>query len=104
VRARLLAPDGLTHQDATFDAATLTKATYQAATGLLDAEEARAFLDRLLAGPDLVPVATPQGPGFTTAALLAQERRIVQVARAKAATRTLAPRPELLGRAAQLLT
>ncbi|HEV8650215.1 MAG TPA: AAA family ATPase [Actinomycetes bacterium] len=102
MRARLLAPDGLTHQDATFDAATLTKATYQAATGLLDAEEARAFLDRLLAGPDLVPVATPQGPGFTTAALLAQERRIVQVARAKAATRTLAPRPELLGRAAQL--
>src|SRR6266540_2595258 len=44
VRARLQAPDGLTRNDATFDTAALTKATYQAATGLLDAAEARAFL------------------------------------------------------------
>ena len=102
VRARLLAPDGLTRNDATFDAAALTKATYQAATGLLDANEARAFLDRFQAGPDMVPVATPQGPRFTTAVLLAQERRIVEVARTKARTRVVAPRPELLARAAEL--
>jgi conjugative relaxase-like TrwC/TraI family protein len=104
VLARLLAPDGLTAHDATFDGAALTKATYQAATGLLDATEARAFLDRFQAGPDLVPVATPEGPRFTTAVLLAQERRIVEVARAKARTRVVAPRPELLARAAELAT
>jgi ATP-dependent exoDNAse (exonuclease V) alpha subunit len=104
VRARLLAPDGLTHNDATFDTAEVTKQTYQAATGLLDAAEVRAFLERFLAGPDLVPVATPDGPKYTTAALLAQEQRIVEVARAKAATRTLAPRPEMLAHAAELAT
>ncbi len=102
VRARLLAPDGLTRNDATFDAAEVTKATYQVATGLLDAAEARAFLDRFLAGPDLVPAATPHGPGHTTAVLLAQEQRIIEVAHAKAATRALAPRPEHLAHAAEL--
>jgi conjugative relaxase-like TrwC/TraI family protein len=101
VRQRLLAPDGLTRQDATFDQAMLTKATYQAATGLLDAAETRGFLDRFTAGSDLVPVATPDGPRFTTAVLLAKEGRILQVARAKAATRTVAPRPELLAHAAE---
>jgi conjugative relaxase-like TrwC/TraI family protein len=104
VRARLLAPDGLTRNDATFDHAALTKATYQAATGLLDAAEARAFLDRFLASPDLVPVATPDGPRYTTAVLLAQEQRIVGVARTKARTRVVAPRSELLARAAELVT
>jgi conjugative relaxase-like TrwC/TraI family protein len=102
VRARLLAPDGLARQDATFDTAAVTKQVYQAATGLLDAEEAHAFLDRFTAGPDLVSVATPDGPRFTTAVLLAQERRIVEVARAKASARVLAPRPELLARMAEL--
>ncbi len=102
VRARLLAPDGLTAHDATFDHAALTKTTYQAATGLLDANEARAFLDRFQAGPDLVPVATPDGPKYTTAVLLAQEQRVVEVARAKAATRTLAPRPEQLAHAVEV--
>ncbi len=101
VRARLLAPDGLTRNDATFDTADVTKQAYQAATGLLDAAEARAFLERFLAGPDLVPVATPQGPGYTTAVLLAQEQRIVEAARAKAATRTLAPQPEMVAYAAE---
>ncbi len=102
VRARLLGPDGLTRQDATFDEAHLAKATFQAAAGLLDASEARAFLTRFAAGPDLVPVATPEGPKLTTARLLEQERRIVQVARAKASTQTLAPRPELLARTVEL--
>jgi conjugative relaxase-like TrwC/TraI family protein len=67
VRRRLLAPDGLTRQDAMFDQAMVTKATYQAATGLLDAAETRGFLDRFTAGPDLVPVATPEGSRFTAA-------------------------------------
>jgi conjugative relaxase-like TrwC/TraI family protein len=98
VRARLLAPDGLTGQDATFDQAELTKAVYQAATGLLDVTEASGFLERFTAGPDLVPVATPDGPRFTTAALLTQEQQIVQTARAKAATRVLAPCSQLVAR------
>jgi conjugative relaxase-like TrwC/TraI family protein len=101
VRRRLLAPDGLTRQDAMFDQAMLTKATYQAATGLLDAAETRGFLDRFTAGPDLVPIATPEGSRFTTAVLLAKERSILQVARAKAATRAVAPTPELLVHAAE---
>jgi conjugative relaxase-like TrwC/TraI family protein len=63
VRMRLLGPDGLTGQDATFDQAALTKATYQAATGLLDAAETRGFLEWFTAGPDLVPVATPRARG-----------------------------------------
>ena len=70
VQERLLAPDELTGQDATFDQATLTKAVYQAATGLLAVEEASRFLERFTAGPDLIPVATPDGPRFTTAVLL----------------------------------
>jgi conjugative relaxase-like TrwC/TraI family protein len=102
VRERLLAPDGLTHTDAVFDLAAVTKATYGAATGLLDASEARSFLERFLAGPDLVPVTTPEGPRLTTAVLLAKERQIVQVARTKAHTRVLAPPPKLLARMAEL--
>jgi ATP-dependent exoDNAse (exonuclease V) alpha subunit len=98
VRGRLLAPDGLTGQDATFDHAQLTKAVYQAATGLLTAKEAGEFLQRFTVSPDLVPVATPRGSRFTTALLLAQEQRIVQTARAKAATPVVAPQPELVDR------
>ncbi len=96
VRARLLGPDGLTRSDATFDQAHLTKSAFQAAAGLLDAAEARGFLARFVAGADLVLVATPEGPRLTTARLLAQERRIVQIAAAKASTRALAPRSELV--------
>jgi conjugative relaxase-like TrwC/TraI family protein len=102
VREQLLAPDGLTGQDATFDQAALTKAVYQAATGLLTVEEASEFLQRFTAGPDLVPMATPDGPRFTTAALLAQEQQIVQTARVKVATRVLTPSPELLARMVEL--
>jgi conjugative relaxase-like TrwC/TraI family protein len=102
VRARLLAPDGLCGQDATFDQATLTKAVYQAAAGLLDAHESRRFLQWFSAGPDLVPVATPAEPRFTTAVLLAQEQQVLQTARVKAATRALAPRPELVARMVEL--
>jgi conjugative relaxase-like TrwC/TraI family protein len=102
VRARLLAPDGLTGQDATVDQAALTRAVYQAAAGLLDATEASGFLERLLAGPDLVPVATPDGPRYTTRTLLAQERQIVRVARTKAHTRHLGPTTAILANAIQL--
>jgi conjugative relaxase-like TrwC/TraI family protein len=102
VRTRLLGPDGLTRSDATFDDAHLTKAVFQAAAGLLDASEARGFLTRFLASLDLVPVATPEGPRLTTAKLLAQEQRIVEVARAKASTRVLAPRPGLLAQMVEL--
>ena len=76
VRARLLAPDGLTGQDATFGQAALTKAVYQAATGLLDVTEASGFLERFTGGSDLVPIASPEGPRFTTAVLLAKEQQI----------------------------
>ena len=102
VRARLLAPDGLTGQDATFDQAALTKAVYQAATGLLDVTEASGFLERFTAGPDLVPIASPEGPRYTTARLLAQEQQIVQTAQAKAATRVLTPSSQLVARMVEL--
>jgi conjugative relaxase-like TrwC/TraI family protein len=102
VRARLLAPDGLTRQEGVFDLVAVSKAAYQAATGLLDAAEARRFLERFATSRDLVPVATPEGPKLTTAVLVQQERRIVQVAAAKASTRVLAPRPELVARMIEL--
>jgi conjugative relaxase-like TrwC/TraI family protein len=102
VRARLLAPDGLTGQDATFDQATLVKAVYRAATGLLDAAEASGFLERFAGGPDLVAVATPEGPRYTTAALLQQEDKIIEIARAKAHTCCYAPTPAMLAGALQL--
>jgi len=56
VRGRLLAPDGLTANDATFTTAEVVRGVYRAAAGLLDTSEARAFLDRFLDGPDLIPV------------------------------------------------
>src|SRR6266542_4923255 len=52
VRARLLNADGVTREDATFDEATVTRMVFQAATGLLTAEEAAGFLARFLAGSD----------------------------------------------------
>jgi hypothetical protein len=100
VRARLLAPDGLTRNDATFDPASLTKTAFQAAAGLLNVAEARRFLERFLAGVDLVPVATPAGPRLTTQALLDQERAILTTARAKARTTAAAPAPALVERTA----
>jgi conjugative relaxase-like TrwC/TraI family protein len=99
VRDRLLAPDGLTREDATFTSEQLTLAAYQAATGLLDAAQTRAFLQRLLTGPDLVPVADTTGPKFTTARLLAQERCITATALAKRRTRTPAPTSDLIDQA-----
>jgi conjugative relaxase-like TrwC/TraI family protein len=102
LRARLIGPDGLTGQDATIDQAALTKAVYQAATGLLNASETSRFLERFLIGPDLVPVATTEGPRYTTAVLLQQEERIVEVARAKAHTRCVTPTTAILEGAVQL--
>jgi conjugative relaxase-like TrwC/TraI family protein len=99
VRARLLGPDGLTGQDATFDAATVTKLVFQAATGLLNTEEAAWVLQRFLAGPDLVPVVVDGQPQLTTTALLAQEREIVQAATAKASRTMLAPSAAMIRRA-----
>jgi conjugative relaxase-like TrwC/TraI family protein len=100
VREQLLGPDGLTGQDATFDEATVTRMVFQAATGLLRAEEAAGFLARFLAGPDLVPVVVDDQPRLTTTALLAQEQAIVQTATAKAASVVPAPSPAMLRRAA----
>jgi conjugative relaxase-like TrwC/TraI family protein len=100
VRARLLGPDGLTGQDATFDEATVTKMVFQTATGLLSAEEAAGFLARFLQGPDLVPVVVDGQPRLTTAALLAQEQAIVQVAKAKASSAVPAPSDAMIQRAA----
>jgi conjugative relaxase-like TrwC/TraI family protein len=100
VRARLLGPDGLTGQDATFDQATVTKLVFQAATGLLSAEEATDFLTRFLQGPDLVPVVVAGQPRLTTTALLAQEQAIVQTATTKAASVAPAPSARMLRRTA----
>src|SRR6266540_4292044 len=83
VRARLLGPDALTHQDATFDEAMVSKLVFESATGLLTAEEAAGFLERFLKGPDLVPVVVGGQPRLTTTVLLAQEQAIVAIARQK---------------------
>ncbi len=100
VRARLLGPDGLTGQDATFDEATVTKMVFQSAAGLLTADEAAGFLARFLQGPDLAPVVADGQPRLTTTALLAQERAIVQAATAKTASVVPAPTTAMLQRAA----
>src|SRR6266511_797895 len=100
VRARLLGPDGLTRQDATFEASSVTRAVFEAAAGLLNGSEARGFLERFLGGSDLVPVATPAGPRVTTTALLHQERTILTTALAKAQTKMAAPIPAQVQRTA----
>ena len=100
VRARLLGPDGLTRNDATFDTASVVKTAFQAAAGLLNVEEARRFLERFRTGHDLVPVATPAGPRLTTQALLDQEHAILTTARAKAHSTTTAPAPAMVERTA----
>jgi conjugative relaxase-like TrwC/TraI family protein len=100
LRARLLGPDGLTGQDATFDEATVTKLVFQSAAGLLTVEEAAGFLARFLQGPDLVPVVVDGQPRLTTTALLAQERAIVQAARTKVTTTVPAPTGAMIQRAA----
>ncbi len=100
VRARLLGPDGLTHQDATFDETTVTKLVFEAATGLLTADEASGFLERFLTGPDLAPVVVNGQPRLTTAALLAQEHAIVQAAKAKASSVVPAPTRAMVERVA----
>jgi conjugative relaxase-like TrwC/TraI family protein len=100
VRARLLASDGLTRNDATFDPASLTKTAFQGAAGLLNVAETRRFVERFLAGVDLVPVATPTGPRLTTQALLDQERAILATAQAKACSTATAPAPALVERTA----
>src|SRR6266498_4129890 len=100
VRARLLNADGVTREDATFDEATVTRMVFQAATGLLTAEEAAGFLARFLAGSDLVPVVVDGQPRLTTTALLAQEQAIVQTATTKAASVAPGPTGRLIRRAA----
>jgi ATP-dependent exoDNAse (exonuclease V) alpha subunit len=100
VRARLLGPDGLTGQDATFDQSTMTKLVFQEATGLLSAEEAAGFLARFLQGADLAPVVVNGQPRLTTTALLAQEHGIVQTATAKAASVAPAPSAKMIRRTA----
>ena len=100
VRARLLGPDGLTGQDATFDEATLTRMVFASATGLLTVDEAARFLARFLQGPDLAPVVIDGQPRLTTTALLAQERAIVQAATAKVASAVPTPTTAMIERAA----
>jgi len=100
VRARLLGPDALTHQDATFDEAMVTKLVFESATGLLTAEEAAGFLERFLKGPDLVPVVVGGQPRLTTTVLLAQEQAIVRAATAKAVSVVPAPSAAMIQRAA----
>jgi conjugative relaxase-like TrwC/TraI family protein len=99
VRARLLSPDGLTREDATFDETTVTRTVFEAATGLLTTAEAAGFLERFLAGPDLAPVVVDGQPRLTTAALLAQEQAIVQAAKAKATSVAPVPTTAMIERA-----
>src|SRR6266508_5343132 len=100
VRARLLGPQGLTAHEATFDEATVTRTVFQAATGLLTAREAAGFLERFLAGPDLVPVVVDGQSKLTTAVLVQQERTIVEVAQQKTQQPVPAPPPPTVQRVA----
>jgi len=100
VRTRLLGPDGLTREDATFDEAMVIKLVFEAAAGLLSAEEAAGFLARFLQGPDLAPVVVDGQPRLTTTYLLAQEQAIVQAAKAKATSTAPAPSAAMIERAA----
>jgi conjugative relaxase-like TrwC/TraI family protein len=91
VRARLLGPEGLTAHEASFDETTATRLVFASATGLLTVEEAAGFLERFLAGPDLVPVVVDGQPKLTTTVLVQQEQAIVNIARQK--TRHSVPAP-----------
>jgi conjugative relaxase-like TrwC/TraI family protein len=91
VRAQLLGSEGLTAHEATFDEATVIRTVFKSAMGLLTAGEAARFLERFLAGPDLVPVVVDGQPKLTTTLLVQQERAIVTIARQK--TRHPAPAP-----------
>jgi hypothetical protein len=100
VRARLLGPDGLTAHEATFDDATVTRMVFASATGLLTAEEAAGFLERFLAGPDLVPVVVDGQPRLTTTVLVGQEQAIVAIAQQKTHRPVPAPTPAAVEQAA----
>jgi ATP-dependent exoDNAse (exonuclease V) alpha subunit len=64
---------------------------FAAATGLLTADEAAGFLQRFLAGPDLVPVVIDRQPRLTTTVLVEQEQTIVAIARQKVQQPVSAP-------------
>ena len=100
VRARLLGPDGLTAHEASFDEATVTRMVFASATGLLTAPEAAGFLERFLAGPDLVPVVVDGQPKLTTTVLVQQEQAIVTIARQKTQWPVPAPTPATIEQAA----
>jgi ATP-dependent exoDNAse (exonuclease V) alpha subunit len=83
VRARLLGADGLTAHETSFDEVTVTRMVFTSAAGLLNADEAAGFLQRFLAGPDLVPVVVGGQPRLTTTVLIQREQTIVTIARQK---------------------
>jgi conjugative relaxase-like TrwC/TraI family protein len=91
VRERLLGPDGLAAHEASFDDAMVTRMMFQASTGLLTTEQAAGFLERFLAGPDLVPIVVDGQPRLTTTVLVQQEQAIISIARQKAQQPVPAP-------------
>jgi conjugative relaxase-like TrwC/TraI family protein len=100
VRARLLGPDGLTAHEAAFDETAVTKMVFQSATALLNADEAAGFMERFLAGPDLVPVVVDGQPRLTTTVLVQQEQAIITIARQKTGHSVPAPTTAALEQAA----
>ncbi|HYT25336.1 MAG TPA: MobF family relaxase, partial [Actinomycetota bacterium] len=99
VRAALLAPDGLTRQDAIFHHNDIPSAVLEASVGLLSLEEARDFLERFEAGPDLVLVDEARGY-LTTRAQLDREAAIADMVTAKREERPAAPAAAQVERAA----
>jgi conjugative relaxase-like TrwC/TraI family protein len=99
VRAALLAPDGLTRDDAIFHRNDVPIRVLEASVGFLSLEEARDFAERFAAGPDLVVVDQARGY-LTTQANLDREAAVADAVRAKREEQPLTPTPAQVERAA----
>jgi conjugative relaxase-like TrwC/TraI family protein len=103
VRQALLAPDGLTRDDAACYRYQIRERLYNAAIGRLTPEEAEAYLARFIDSPDLKLVDRaafdPDKDLFTTVANLERERWVLATAIAKHDTPASAPIPEAIERA-----
>ena len=95
VRGALLAPDGLTREDAIFHRNDVPIRVLEASVGQLSLAEALDFTARFEAGPDLVVVDDARGY-LTTQANLDREAAVLRAVGAKLDEQPLAPTPAQL--------
>jgi conjugative relaxase-like TrwC/TraI family protein len=98
VRAALLAPDGLTREDAIFHRNDVPIRVLEASVGQLSLAEALDFTERFQAGRDLVVVDDARGY-LTTQANLDREAAVLAAARTKLDEQPIAPAAAQLERA-----